>query len=147
MVSRIHHGLGMIKFNQKYRVLGIMLVCIIQCFLVTIIGSFVESYFLMVTEKTLWFLFMDRVQLPQGYSATTVCFLPLSPQKFSQTTFFFTEQLIFLGMLFENRHRCLVDWIFGQRTFFSIIKLVFWGKHEFYLFWYSAFFEDCKLFK
>ena len=99
----------MIKFNQKYRVLGVMLVCIIQCFLVTIIGSFVESYFLMVTEKTLWFLFMDRVQLPQGYSATTVYFLPLSPQKFSQTTFFFMEQLIFLGMLFENRQRCLVD--------------------------------------
>ena len=26
--------------------------------------------------------------------------------------------------------------------FFSIIKLVFWGKHEFYLFYYSAIFKD-----
>ena len=28
--------------------------------------------------------------------------------------------------------------IFGQRTFFSIIKLVFRGKHEFYLFSYNG---------
>ena len=29
--------------------------------------------------------------------------------------------------------------IFGQRTFFSIMKLVFRGKREFYLFCYSIF--------
>ena len=37
--------------------------------------------------------------------------------------------------------------IFGQRTFFSNIKLVFWGKHEFYLFCYNAIVKDRVLFK
>ena len=36
---------------------------------------------------------------------------------------------------------------FGQRTFFSIIKLVFQRKHEFYLFSYNGIFKDCILFK
>ena len=30
--------------------------------------------------------------------------------------------------------------IFGQRTFFSFIKLDLWGKGEFYLFCYNVFF-------
>ena len=37
--------------------------------------------------------------------------------------------------------------ILGQRTFFSIIKLVFRGKREFYLFFYNAIFKDCILTK
>ena len=37
--------------------------------------------------------------------------------------------------------------IFGQGTFFSMIKLDFRGKREFYLFYYNAFFEDRVLFK
>ena len=36
--------------------------------------------------------------------------------------------------------------IFGQRTFFLIIKLVFRGKSEFYLFCYNAILKDCALF-
>ena len=36
---------------------------------------------------------------------------------------------------------------FGRRTFFSIIKLVFQGKREFYLFYYHAIFKDPVLFK
>ena len=32
--------------------------------------------------------------------------------------------------------------IFGQRTFFSIIELVFWEKHEFYLRHYNVIFKD-----
>ena len=35
----------------------------------------------------------------------------------------------------------------GQRTFFSVIKLVFWEKHELYLFYCKAIFKDCVLFK
>ena len=35
----------------------------------------------------------------------------------------------------------------GQRTFFSIIKLVSRGKREFYLFYYKAFLKDRVLFK
>ena len=30
------------------------------------------------------------------------------------------------------------EMIFGETTFFSIIKLVFGGKREFYLFYYNA---------
>ena len=37
--------------------------------------------------------------------------------------------------------------IFGQKTFFSIIKLVFRGKSGFYLFCYNAIFKDRVLFK
>ena len=37
--------------------------------------------------------------------------------------------------------------IFGQRTFVSFIKLDFWEKREFYLFYYSAFLKDHVLFK
>ena len=37
--------------------------------------------------------------------------------------------------------------IFGQITFFSIIKLVFRGKRGFYLFHYNAVFKDRVLFK
>ena len=37
--------------------------------------------------------------------------------------------------------------IFSQRTFFSIIKLVFRGKCKFYLFYYSIIFKDRVLFK
>ena len=37
--------------------------------------------------------------------------------------------------------------VFGQRTFFSIIKLVFRGKREFYSFYYNAVLKDCALFK
>ena len=37
--------------------------------------------------------------------------------------------------------------LFGHRNFFSIIKLVFQGKREFYLFHYTAIFKDCVLFK
>ena len=37
--------------------------------------------------------------------------------------------------------------IFGQRTFFSIIKIAFRGKPEFYLFYYNAIFKDGVLFK
>ena len=32
--------------------------------------------------------------------------------------------------------------ISGQRTFFPIIKLVFGGQHEFYLFHYNAILKD-----
>ena len=37
--------------------------------------------------------------------------------------------------------------IFGQRTLFSIIKFVFWGKREFYLIYYNAIFKVRVLFK
>ena len=37
--------------------------------------------------------------------------------------------------------------IFGERTFFSIIKLAFRGKREFYLFCYYDIFKDRTLFK
>ena len=37
--------------------------------------------------------------------------------------------------------------MFGQRTFFSIIKLVFREKCEFYLFYYKAIFKDRVSFK
>ena len=37
--------------------------------------------------------------------------------------------------------------IFDQKTFFSIIKLVFLGKHECYLFYYNVIFKDRVLFK
>ena len=37
--------------------------------------------------------------------------------------------------------------IFGQRTFFSIIKLVFRGKLESYFFFYNTVFKDHVLFK
>ena len=36
---------------------------------------------------------------------------------------------------------------FGQRTFFAIIKPVFRGKHELYLFLYNAILKDRVLFK
>ena len=41
----------------------------------------------------------------------------------------------------------LGSYLFGQRTFFSIIKLIFWEKREFYLFYYNAFFKDRVLIK
>ena len=37
--------------------------------------------------------------------------------------------------------------MFGQRTFSSIVKLVFRGKREFNLFHYNAIFKDRVLFK
>ena len=37
--------------------------------------------------------------------------------------------------------------IFSQRTFFSIVKLVFRGNCKFYLFYYSVIFKDRVLFK
>ena len=37
--------------------------------------------------------------------------------------------------------------IFGKRTFFSIIKLAFWEKLEFYLFYCNAIFKDRVLIK
>ena len=37
--------------------------------------------------------------------------------------------------------------LFGQKTFFSIIKVVFLGKREFYLFFYNAIFKDRLLIK
>ena len=36
--------------------------------------------------------------------------------------------------------------VFGQRTFFSIIKLVFREKHQYYLFYYNLIFKCCVLF-
>ena len=37
--------------------------------------------------------------------------------------------------------------MFGQRTFFSIIKFVFGEKDEFYIFYYITIFKDRVLFK
>ena len=37
--------------------------------------------------------------------------------------------------------------IFGRITFLSIIKLIFQGKREFYLFYYNTIFKDHILFK
>ena len=37
--------------------------------------------------------------------------------------------------------------MFGQRTFFSIIKFVFREKDEFYLFYFITIFKDRVLFK
>ena len=41
----------------------------------------------------------------------------------------------------------LLTIIFGQRTFFSSIKLVFQGKRQFYLFYYDTIFKYRVLFK
>ena len=54
-------------------------------------------------------------------------------------------------LMFERKKfKKTVNWltiIFGQRTFFPIIKLVFREKREFYLFFDDAIFKDRVLFK
>ena len=44
--------------------------------------SYIYIYIYIYVCETLWHLFMDGVQLPQGYTATIRRFLPLSFQKF-----------------------------------------------------------------
>ena len=53
-------------------------------------------------------------------------------------------------MFERKKFKKAVNWltiIFGQRTFFPIIKLVFREKREFYLFFDDAIFKDRVLFK
>ena len=48
--------------------------------------------------------------------------------------------------IFKNCQLSSYAIIFGHRTFFLIIKLIFRGKSEFYLFCYNAILKDCVLF-
>ena len=65
------------------------------------------------------------------------CF-PVNFTKFLRTSFYITP---------SDNCFCSYTIIFDQRTFFSIIKLVFRGKLEFYLFYYNPIFKDRVLFK
>ena len=75
-----------LKYNQD----GVFSL-IVYSLLVTLIHTTLrnanknDSSSLCLLKKTLWSLFMDGVQLPQGEShfEEAVYFLPLSPQKFS----------------------------------------------------------------